>query len=691
MHIEDDMNTTLSTSDLEAAGLTSAAIKKAVVRKSIAAVGRGEYNYQSLPESWQEKVRRHFWEGLTPSEWQAVRAKREAKAACEGLDTILEDVLTGGYAMHLSAYMDRGEGDMHQARRLAQGAAGLERIAGWLRAQGANSKKLGLVEQAAEAVRVAQVPYLPENARRLQQKLRELEAGKKASDIIRLPRVGNNNAAVHKVDEDINAWALALRAQGANYTNALIIRHLTTLCGQLGKKAPSEGWFKAFFAQHSTKFLSAGGRFNEGGRHGAAYMGYTPTRTALFAGDCWQMDGSRVNLMAHKADPEHRVIAGRKEQYVYIIAVRDVHSGMVVGCHLDYKEDRWGYLSALRSAVENTGYLPYEVMHDQFPGHNTPEWKQLSAQIKDVGVKVTLARTAQAKAQMERWFGSWQDCFMQTSAYYYGQGVKSSLPHAHRSETYLKQLQRNTRQQDGEQWGWREAMAETAELVSMYNTTLMSAWSRKHKAVTLSPEGLHGASEKPHVAAVSERMWAQLFGEKRHGALRSGFVMLQVDGRPVRLAVDERAQLRQGLDVYAVLRDYSGSTLEVHLEAGERSGWLYCRATGACLGRAFEELGVLVHGPAAEHGRVEQITAARKRINQARKKELGMAKERAAGLGDELSPSRRLAGRQEGEEALLMPRNTSKDVAERVEDTLTPGRSGGWHPYDAEEEGGILE
>ena len=55
-------------------------------------------------------------------------------------------------------------------------------------------------------------------------------------------------------------------------------------------------------------------------------------------------------------------------------------------------------------AVENTGYLPYELITDRFPGHNTDEVKRLITHFKMLGVKVSITHKPTGKPHVERGF-----------------------------------------------------------------------------------------------------------------------------------------------------------------------------------------------------------------------------------------------------------------------------------------------
>jgi hypothetical protein len=328
-----------------------------------------------------------------------------------------------------------------------------------------------------------------------------------------------------------------MRASEKNFTNAFIIRHITKLCLMTQRAVPSESWFSQFFALPATKNITAAGRWGARGRYNQRYRGYTPMSGAVFAGDCWQMDGSRVNMIDHKAIVVDKKTGKEvtKDMFLYAVAVRDVHSGMVLGVSYGYEESRWMYLNALESAVQTAGYLPYEITTDRFPGHDTPEMVELFDNLRGYGVEIDVVHTAEGKPHIERWFGTFQTVFLQSSDYYYGEGVMSNRKFAHRSKEYLKRIKKESKND----WGWEKACDESNRVIASYNTTPLSSYSRKHKGVESSPEKLHEESDKPNVIDVAPWQQAYLFGIRKELRVANlGLIMHEVQHQKYHYRVD---------------------------------------------------------------------------------------------------------------------------------------------------------
>lgn len=371
----------------------------------------------------------------------------------------------------------------------------------------------------ADLIEKNELRYLPKNYRILKEKVTEIiDNGQAIADVIQLPRAGNTNAVEYN-DPEVWNWAMQLTSMGQNYSNDWKTRKIQDMCAMTGKKVPSRRWFgQNIYEQHNTKFLTASQRFGKGTTKASIYDGYIPFDNALFAGDCWQVDATRVNIISHKTNEGDK-------KFLYIIAVRDVHSGDILGQSFDYSENRWSVINAVKMAVQSAGYIPYEIVFDRFPGHNTDEAKRLMASLKQLGVKVTIAHDANAKASLERWFGTLQSVFMADSEYYYGEGIKSRRLHAHRSPDYIAQL---TKESDKAKFDLVEAYGESESIVNAYRTTAYSYYSRKNKHINKSPKMLHDESDKPHVQWLENHQISMIFGLKKKIKIRNGLIKTEI-------------------------------------------------------------------------------------------------------------------------------------------------------------------
>lgn len=466
------------------------------------------YCYNNIPDKAPSKYKSQL-----PAQDDMINAAQSAPASQETeLEAHFKTYLKEHYKEYLHCY---GDCTKTQQENLSKAAAVMESAICWIKQHNVNLKKYDFINEFTALIKKYDVPYLPQNERIVKAKLTEIITGNAIAETIKLPRKGNSNAEKHD-DEEITSWVLQLRGmEGLNFTNAYIIRKIKNMCLLTNKPVPSDRWIGQIMEQHNTHFLTAAARFGSTGvtsKHSAIYRGYVPMQNALFAGDCWQVDGTRVNLIDHKGD------AG-KRQFLYIIAVRDVHSGELVGWHFDINEDRWAVFNAVKMAAKETGYLPYEIVFDRFPGHNTPEMKNFLSDLEQCGTKVTFTHKATGKPGLERWFGTLQTVFMQESKYYYGQGITSRRKYAHRSAEYISRLRKEAIK---EGFDWDDAVNEATNVIEAYRNTAYCVYSKKHSTVQQTPSELHEASEKPNVIQLQEFQQWYLFGLKKTLPLKHG-------------------------------------------------------------------------------------------------------------------------------------------------------------------------
>lgn len=372
--------------------------------------------------------------------------------------------------------------------------------------------------------------YIPHHHLRLKEKVDELFATESLSipDIIKLPRTGNVNSMVFD-DSELVSWAIQLRSMPKNYSNEYIIRKIEDMCLMTGKRVPSRRWFgQNIFELPGTKFLTSK-RYGSS-RKSHIHNSYIPSQNALFAGDCWEIDATRVNITSHTVEIEDEE-TGKKtkaDKFLMVVAIRDNHSGDIIGYSFDHSENRRVYTDAFAMAVKNTGYLPYEIITDRFPGHNTPEVMELFERMENLGVKIEITHKANGKAGVERFFRTLQQVTMPDSDYFYGDGIQSRGLSAFRSPEYIAQIKKESKKAGFDMY---QAVEESTFIIESFRDTLYSRYSRKHSKLNKSPRAVHDESEKPHVIEVSEATVSMLFGLKKEVQIRNnGQILTEIYG-----------------------------------------------------------------------------------------------------------------------------------------------------------------
>lgn len=592
--------------------------------------GNFYYDYDRISDNYK---------ALLPSRDELLNIKTEvqSKRRLSKLEKRVRKALKKGYSEYLHCYRSYKKTARYN---LAKACAVLEQTVKYIVDKDIDISKNRVFIDLAKLVEFYDVAYLPNNHRRLKEKIMPiLQDGESVAGLIDLPRIGNTNSVKYADDDQLIAWVYQLRNSAKNFTNTYIIRKIKTMCVMLEKPVPSDSWFSNILAQDHTAFLTAEGRYGKKGRKSWLYRGYIPTQGALHAGDCWQADGTRVNFIGHKSDDG-------SEKFLYVIAIRDVHSGDLLGLHLDTKEDRWGYINALRMAVDFTGYLPYELVHDRFPGHQTDEWEAVKEKLQTAGVKVTITSLPNAKSAVERMFGTIQTVFMQDSEYYYGEGIQSRRDYAHRAPEYLYQVRKRANKAG---WNFDESWQEMMKVVDRYRNTKLSDYSRKYHDIKLSPRQLHEQSEKPAVIWADALLRIELFGLEKPAQIKhSGLIKTEI----------QRVTYHYQVDDYEVLSQYKDVRLKYDMEDLSTVYIFDQEENYLCEAREFRA--PVLSGPDADYKALGKAKARLKQIEEKRK----------ADLEDKI--------REAGEVELLLAGMSDKDEVSNAETEWLMQRVNAW-------------
>ncbi|AQY23005.1 transposase [Riemerella anatipestifer] len=500
--------------------------------------------------------------------------------------------------------------------------------------------KMKLYRDLSPILKDMNLQYIPHNPIRLKEKVDILETTDHAIvEIIKLPRVGNTNAEVYN-DPVVFGWAMQLRANGANFTDKHIIRQIWEACERTGRRKPSDRWFgQKIFEQAETHFLTAQKRFGSS-KKANIHKSYIPFADAFYAGDCWEVDATRVNIIAHQAkDNEGKNV----EKHLMVVAVRDVMSGDVLGYDFTYAEDHSSFARAMKMAVQTAGYLPYEVVTDRFPGHNTDQIKRLFERLEALGTVITVSHEAKRKAGIERWFGTFQSVMLMGSKYYYGEGITSTRLTAHRSPEYLAKIRKESKKAG---FNLVEAYTEAETLIEQWRELRYSYYSRKHAKLDKTPKQLHQESEKPNVTLVNRQQVSMLFDLKKEVTVRNNG-QFHIEIQSVKFYYQISAE------DYEVIAKTHNKKVIVSYDLDNLNEVYLWREHGnllASLCPAEQVEKIVKYGPNKELGRISELKARERQIEAMK----------AQALEDKTAMA--------NEETLLMGLHTDKKEANAFED-----------------------
>jgi hypothetical protein len=423
-------------------------------------------------------------------------------------------------------------------------------------------------ERVAAEIEMQSLKYLPQSWRNLRDKVRDYGSGVPIAELVKVKNAGNQNRATFAKHDTIKSWLIELAESRKNFSYAYIYRKIETMCLQQDiSETPSQRWITDFLNRPETKFLIQR-RYGENTRFNSHYRVYIPTKSAIHAGDCWEIDGTRVNIIDHRVSSSSTTSSkSREHAHLYIVAVRDVMSGNVLGWDYCYQESAQANINALAMAVRTAGYLPYELRFDRFPGHNTECWASVNNSLQRAGVIMTQTSKAEGKAHIERWWGTLQSVIMMESDLYYGEGIRSTRRSAHRAKEYITALQAEARRKG---FDFDQAVAATDSMIVSYINRPYCTYSHKYKSITQSPEQLHTDSGKPNTYPVQQHQYCRWFGLTKEVSIRNHMIMTQIDN----------ATYYYGIDDVDVIERYTGIKLlncfdpenlcSVHLYTGDQ-------------------------------------------------------------------------------------------------------------------------
>jgi hypothetical protein len=573
--------------------------------------------YSCMKDEYKEMLRNRYFGGEDPVMYQKMQdmnpnVVRFFEAPELTLAERLEQVCCESYKQYEKKFgyvkTENQKKREQQIKCLARTAAVLEEIAIYYKEKGWKFGKHQGYEEAGKWLkenerRYFPLKYIPTNARKIKEKIDALVKYEKLiTDVVVMPRAGNEHPALYSGEQKKEILGLVIRQMisGKGWSDMQLIRMIKRRYTLWNELVPSDATIRRLMETPSVKLIVANGRYDEGTKKRQKYRHSTPLEKAMFAGDCWEMDGTKVQWQGFEVDGVRRSL--------YIVVVRDVYSGSYLGWSYGLSENSDMYFEALKMAVETQGYLPYELRVDQFSKNEKIE--NVFAQIEKYGVKYTIGKLSTSKAAVERGFKTLQEVFESELDTWIGEGILSSDENSRPTAEWLK---KNAKKLKVSGWNWDAAWTAHNVLMMQYNSTKLSAYSKRLKRLELSPIELHSTCEKPHRVHIEIWEMASLFWAKETRAIRNyKLVFERRDGDKVFDFNDEK--------YLPILKKYNEVTVRYDNQVLDEV-MIFDPITDEflCSVKAFSK--IQLYGPSAEYDRNVEYQNRRKEVQTALKKE----------------------------------------------------------------------
>lgn len=365
---------------------------------------------------------------------------------------------------------------------------------------------------------------------------------------------------VKKVSVLNQFWVTSLLSIGKKYSNSQVWDKLCSLCAGANEKAPSKSWVDKFRQEILRKNIDINESRNGKDDAGAKQLSFASIQHALHANSQWQMDGWQLPFY----------VDGFK-RYVIVI-VRDAYSKKIIGSAVGESENTIVIMAALRDAIMNTGYLPFEILTDNHAWNKTKEAHSFKEIAAAIGTQYTVTHSPTHKAIIERYnqhLGSLcKDYFGYT-----GEGIKSknvnARPKQENLDTYGKQPVTES-----------EVMLIGAKVVYDFNSRLLTKENK-------SPNQLYEESEKPHCFAVDVFQRIRLLTAKTELKVNRGQITITRGGKKYEYQIPA--------DLFST---YNNQTVIVRYEDLNEAVYLYSHDTDKPITQLQTK--VKIHGAKAD-------------------------------------------------------------------------------------------
>lgn len=284
------------------------------------------------------------------------------------------------------------------------------------------------------------------------------------------------------------------------YTLQMVTDLVNKDCKAIGLKTISVRSIGKYVSLHKNRLLL----FRNNEQYLKQVKPFTRRKTALYSGDLYYADGSPLQIICWNKAQTQKV-------RLNLFAVMDLHSQKIVGFDLAESEDRYNWIAAMKMAFSMEMLLPFEMVCDKASATKTAEFITLKNELEVRGCKLNPDEKGnpKAKAQIERWFGSFQTSYQRMIDGYLGEGIRSKRDNGRIDATFLKRLSRKDN-------------AYTYESMVQIVTYLISFYNQKSKPRKAAPSEIFKASARPNASNIGKEDIALLFWLNKQLKVKNG-------------------------------------------------------------------------------------------------------------------------------------------------------------------------
>ncbi|QTE39506.1 transposase family protein [Mucilaginibacter gossypii] len=405
--------------------------------------------------------------------------QKDLKAA--QLSAILENAVTNTFHQYCSQYNAMFPGKREKTIELAKIHALIQCC---IDLRGSyNNNELHAAYLSAKGVKITL-----KSAEKFRQKIKDF-----AANGIRIVHKCTGTPRAHLVK--LTLWHIAriekYYANANKYTNKIIHELLTADCIEAGKTRVSVETVAKYVAKPEVRNrLSA---YRDKAYYRNNVQPSSRRKDPAHAGDLYYADGTPLQIFCWDKAEKEKI-------RLNLFVVMDVKSKMIMGYDLALSEDRHNWFGAFKMAFSKEMLLPHTLMHDNASATKTAEFLTLKDELLLKGCR--LAPTAKGdpkqKADVERWFETFQTGFQRMIDGFTGEGVRTKRDNGRIDIEHLAHLHKRDNL-----YSYDDMRTIVDALVLVYN----NKGDEKRK----SPGKIFSESERPNTTSINHADLAMLF------------------------------------------------------------------------------------------------------------------------------------------------------------------------------------